>query len=87
MKALPGFICASNLALKKVGHANAPGNDGYVFEDTFELFALKVEICFKRECRQCSSISFASHTVPFQKQWLCLLQSLVAVPSIVGDED
>ena len=67
MKALPGFICASNLALKKVGHANAPGNDGYVFEDTFELFALKVEICFKKSVASVAVKSLASHTVPFQK--------------------
>merc|ERR1719445_2160020 len=31
---------------------------GMSFEDTFELFALKVENCFKRECRQCSSKKF-----------------------------
>merc|ERR1719245_2815511 len=32
-----------------------PGMMGMSFEDTFELFALKVEICFKKECRQCNS--------------------------------
>jgi len=35
-----------------------PGMMGMSFEDTFELFALKVENCFKRECRQCSSKKF-----------------------------
>jgi len=59
---------------------------GMSFEDTLELFALKSGNASK-ECRQCSKKKVASHTVPFEKQWLCLLQRLVAVPSIVGDED
>jgi len=42
-----------------------PGMMGMSVEDTFELFALKVEICFKESVASVVVKSFASHTVPF----------------------
>merc|ERR550539_1975376 len=61
-----GSSAQATLLQRRLVMQMRPGMMGMSVEDTFELFALKVEICFKRECRQCSSKSFASHTVPFQ---------------------
>jgi len=65
-----------------------PGMMGMSFEDTFEFVCSKSGNLLQKESVASVAVkSFASHTVPFQKQWLCLLQRLVAVPSIVGDDE
>jgi len=90
MKALPGFICASNLAFKRrLVVQMRQGMMGMSFEDTFDqVVCSKSGNLLQKECRQCRSKKVLPATqCHFKKQWLCLLQSLVAVPSIVGDED
>jgi len=91
MKALPGFICASNLAFKRrLVVQMRQGMMGMSFEDTFDqVVCSKSGNLLQKESVASVGVKkvLPATQCHFKKQWLCLLQRLVAVPSIVGDDE
>ena len=92
MKALPGLICASNLAFKRrLVVQMRLGMMGMSFEDTFDQVVCSKSgnllqkgsvasvAVKKKSCQPHSAISESNGCV--------CCKGLVAVPSIVGDED
>jgi len=63
------------------------GMMGMSVEDTFDFVCSKSGNLLQKSVASVAVKVLPATQCHFKKQWLCLLQRLVAVPSIVGDDE